>query len=579
MELSNNQIAPQLEPSYLYKTKPYNHQIAGFNYCVDKPFFALFAEQGTGKTKMTVDIMNAKYMRGEINGVLLIAPNGIHSQWIKEQLPVHSALPYTAAVYKSTASKGRKNALAQWLTTSYMELKWLAMNVEAFSYDSALSTALTFLLRHKVWIIVDEATDIKTPSANRTINILSHLGKTEYRGKRLISYTPYSVGRCILTGTPVTNSVYDLWTMFYFLKPNFFGRNYYAFKAHFGIEAKMTILIRSKSLDPSAEPKEQEVTRPLHKNEIALIHEKLSSGTPFLEVAKDYGMKPEDVLYLQSHPECDVPYKNLAELKASIAPYTFIVKKKDCYDLPDKTYKKVLIELTDEQKRLYTELKEEYITKFYDSEVSIRQKIALYIRLSQIVGGFLPYEDEATGAIELRPTDKTNPKVEAVLHELNEATYPLLITTRFRAEARNLYQQIQKHKPELVSALLLGDVIGKDKIREDYKQGKIDILIANEKMVARGYNLQNGDTIITYSQGYSAMIRSQREDRIHRDGQKSNKCLYIDIIGSGTIDLDIYAVIKQGHNLLEYMTNKNVKEFLTSHSEDVKLEFGGQEDE
>ena len=86
MELIKSEIAPQLEPSYLYKTKPYNHQVAGFNFCIDKPFFALFMEQGTGKTKVSIDLMNAKYMRGEINGVLLIAPNGIHSQWITDEL-------------------------------------------------------------------------------------------------------------------------------------------------------------------------------------------------------------------------------------------------------------------------------------------------------------------------------------------------------------------------------------------------------------------------------------------------------------------------------------------------------------
>lgn len=565
MELGNTSIEPQLPPSYRFKTQPYNHQVAAFNFCRNKNFFALFMEQGTGKTKVLIDLACDMFLAGEIEAVLLIAPNGVHSQWGKEQLPLHCAVPSSWATYKSTLSKGKRILLNNWINTGPgVNLKWLLANVEAFSYDTHTDLFVQFLKLHKTLLVIDEATAIKNPSANRTISILSKLGEAQYRGKSLVSYKPFSTKRAILTGTPVTNSVYDVWAMFYFLQPNFFGRTYYSFKAHYGIEAKMEIFIKGRA---------QKITKPLSKREIASVQTMLNDGVHFLEVADKVGLKPEDVLYLKSNPDCTVPYKNLMELKKTIAPYAFFARKKDCYDLPDKTYEKVLVQATDEQTRLYNDLSNEYITQFYDSEVSVQQKVALYIRLSQITGGFLPYEDEETGAKEIRPTDKTNPKLDMVLQKMEEATYPLIITTRFRAEAQMLYAKLsEKHKDKRVE-LVLGGRSTNERVIEDYKKGLVDILVANERMIQEGHNLQNGDTIYRYSFGYSIKVNEQLEDRIHRDGQKSDKVLYLYFIMEDTIDEEIYASLQAGKSLLEYMRDTSVKEFLTTKSEERKKEF------
>jgi len=483
----------------------------------------------------------------------------------KEQLPLHCAIPSSWAVYRSTLSKGNRNLLDQWVQAGPADkLKWFLINVESFSYDTHLQLFRTFLKRHRTFLVIDEATSIKNPNANRTQAIMAKLGDAQYRGKSLVAYKPYSIKRAILTGTPVTNSVYDIWAMFYFLKPNFFSRTYYSFKAHFGIEAKMEIFIQGKG---------RVITKPLTQKDIAKIHEELNAGIPFLSIAEKTGARPEDILYLKANPDCLVPYKNLAELKRTIAPHAFFARKAECYDLPPKTYQKVLVELTKEQERLYNELKSEYITKFYDSEVEVSQKIALYIRLSQIAGGFLPYEDEATGYKQLLPTDKVNPKIEAVLSKMEEATYPLIITARFRAEAEALYTVVKdKHKDKRVE-LVLGGRRTNDSVIEDYKAGKVDVMIANETMIQEGHNLQIGSTIYRYSYGYSIKVNEQLEDRIHRDGQKSDKILYVFFIAEGTMDEEIYAALRAGKSLLEYMRGTSVKEFLTSHSPEHTEEF------
>lgn len=570
MDFSSGPIEPQLPPSYGYKTEPYNHQIAAYNFCINKDFFALFMEQGTGKTKTLIDIANALYLKGEITAVMIVAPNGVHRQWAVEQLPKHSHIPYEHFVFKSTMPKGLKLLFKKFITEPKDKLKWLMVNVEAFSHETHIGSFKDFLRNNRTFLAIDEATSIKSPTATRTIALLSWLGDAQYRGKRLVAYKPYSVKRAILTGTPVTNSVYDLWSMFYFLKPDFFGRTFYSFKAHFGIEAVMQIYVKGV---------ERKITKLATRTDIRRIRKLLEEGESFLAIAEKTNVRPEDVLYLQAHPDCEVPYKNLSELKKTIAPFAFYARKKDCYDLPPKTYEKIIVELTKEQRRLYEDLKNEYITQFYDAEVSVAQKVALYTRLSQIAGGFLPYEDEE-GVKEIRPTDKSNPKMDALVHKLNEATYPVLVTTRFRAEATELKARIEKSYPELNVKLLLGGVKGRDSILEDYKKGLVDVLVANEALIHEGHNLQMGDTIYRYSYGYSIKINEQLEDRIHRDGQLSDKCLYVFFIAENTLDEEIYVALQSGKSLLDYMRDRTIKEFLTVKSEDAVKEFKqGENDE
>ncbi|MGB2517346.1 MAG: SNF2-related protein, partial [Pseudomonadales bacterium] len=52
-----------------------------------------------------------------------------------------------------------------------------------------------------------------------------------------------------------------------------------------------------------------------------------------------------------------VGYRNLDKLNGILENFSFRVKKEDCLDLPDKVYIKRAVELTDEQKSVYSSLK------------------------------------------------------------------------------------------------------------------------------------------------------------------------------------------------------------------------------
>jgi SNF2 family DNA or RNA helicase len=71
---------------------------------------------------------------------------------------------------------------------------------------------------------------------------------------------------------------------------------------------------------------------------------------------------------------------------------------------------------------------------------------------------------------------------------------------------------------------------------EDFKNGDAQLLIANIKCIAEGYNLQERcNHMIFLSNTWSLKDRMQVEARIYRIGQK-RKCMYIDYLYKGTID-------------------------------------------
>ena len=75
--------------TYIFKTKPYDHQRRVFEESWEEPFHGWFLEMGTGKTKIALDNAAALYEAGKINSVLIVAPKGVYDNWVKREIPTH----------------------------------------------------------------------------------------------------------------------------------------------------------------------------------------------------------------------------------------------------------------------------------------------------------------------------------------------------------------------------------------------------------------------------------------------------------------------------------------------------------
>ena len=216
--------------NYKFKTKPYQHQLDALEASWDKENFAYFMEMGTGKSKVLLDNAAVLYDKGHINGLLLIAPKGVYKNWYDQEIPTH--LPdhiYKKMVLWKTSDKSKKQKeILNTLFQQGTDLHILIMNVEAFSSGDGAEFAYKFLSCHKAMIAIDESTTIKTPTSNRTKNILALRNHCKYRR--------------ILTGSPVTKSPLDLFSQCAFLDPWLLGHeSYWTFRSRYAKMRKIEV--------------------------------------------------------------------------------------------------------------------------------------------------------------------------------------------------------------------------------------------------------------------------------------------------------------------------------------------------
>lgn len=208
---------------FMFETKPFDHQRKAFYMSRDKKNFALLMEQGTGKTKVIIDNAAYLYANNKITALVIIAPNGVHRNWLNNEVPFHLPewCPRKTAYYHSGMKKKERQ---NWVDVQSAEnsLKIFSFNVEAFVSKKAQAWIETIMRTEDVMLVVDESSRIKRPGAKRT-KFITKVGKqAKYRR--------------ILTGTPVTKGPEDVYSQFAFLDPYILGyESFYSFRARYCI--------------------------------------------------------------------------------------------------------------------------------------------------------------------------------------------------------------------------------------------------------------------------------------------------------------------------------------------------------
>ena len=149
--------------NYKFKTKPYEHQLKALERSWDKEYFAYFMEMGTGKSKVLIDNASMLYDKGEINGLLLVAPKGVYKNWYDGEIPTHMVnhIEKKVVLWETSNSSMEKIKELNTLFATGTDFHILVMNVEAFSYPKATEFARSFLYCQKAMMEIDD--DQKEP--------------------------------------------------------------------------------------------------------------------------------------------------------------------------------------------------------------------------------------------------------------------------------------------------------------------------------------------------------------------------------------------------------------------------------
>jgi SNF2 family DNA or RNA helicase len=323
------------------------------------------------------------------------------------------------------------------------------------------------------------------------------------RTKNIVYLKQFTKYRRILTGSPVTKSPLDLFTQCYFLDPYLLDQSsYYVFKARYAICRKINV-----------------------------------SGRQV---------------------EIVVGYRNLPELSEKLKPFSYRVLKDDCLDLPGKTYMKRTVELTDEQKKVYKQMKQEAIAFLNGKMVTSATVITQLMRLHQITCGHFKSND---GTVQ----DLKNNRITQLMDILEEVEGKAVIWAHYRHDIEKIVEAISKKYGEKTVVTYYGDTSTDDrqkaikKIQD--KDSPVRFIIGTTQTGGYGITLTGASTMIYYSNGYDLEKRQQSEARIDRIGQEK-PMTYIDIIAEDTIDTKIVKSLRNKVNIATEIMGEKLKAWI-----------------
>lgn len=218
------------------KTIPYAHQQKEYDYSKDLPVRGIFWEMGCGKSKLAIDTACYLYEQGKIDCLLVIAPSGVHRNWIVEEMEAHCWFDdwYGFHWISSKANTKKAEEVREELL-DYEGLAVLAINYDAINTERGMAYVTEVLQRRTCMMVLDESARIKNPSAKRT--------------KRVMKLAPLAPYRRVMTGTPVANSPFDIYAQLRFLDEAVWDslgcRRFPSFRRMFGIYEKQHFSGRS----------------------------------------------------------------------------------------------------------------------------------------------------------------------------------------------------------------------------------------------------------------------------------------------------------------------------------------------
>lgn len=170
----------------------------------------LAMEMGTGKTKVTIDLM----ANHDLKKVLIICPLSVVGIWPRE-FRTHAGVGYNVIPLNEGSVEKRTKVAQACVELARRRNEPIALVI---NYESAASGAFAKWSLAQNWdlIVLDESHKIKAPGGKRSMHF-SHLGK---RAKR----------RLCLTGTPMPHSPLDIYAQFRFLDASIFGTSFVQFR-------------------------------------------------------------------------------------------------------------------------------------------------------------------------------------------------------------------------------------------------------------------------------------------------------------------------------------------------------------
>jgi hypothetical protein len=519
------------------RTELYAHQKAAVAKALLNPTaFAHLAETGCGKSVAVLDEFQRRLSPKDIMDLLVIAPMGSLRNWYVDRSdddPCELRRHLDPRLYRDLVVADNRGGAArerarEKLLAEQRFPRALFINVEALSQKNsrALLLCRQLMQRGRTMMVVDESTVMRHRGTRRTKNILT-LGRLA-RSRR------------ILTGLVTPRSPLDLFTQFNFLDERILGcPRFVSFRSRYA-DVSYVCDLPDELIDHKLRAVCRKQREPLPGNltRSAKIDTILGLGG-----------------WIKHVPIID-NYKNLEELRKLIKPYCHQVLKSDCLDLPPKIYETREVLLTEEQARVYREIRVDATSELESGDhVTALTVLAQITRLQQVALGHVRDEEGQLHHL-------SSNRVPTLLEILEEHAGKAVIWVTYEPELQKIAEALRREYGTDCVALFWG---GNLKTRaEDEKRflhdPKCRFMVASSAG-ARGNTWVVANLVVYYANSWDLEFRFQSEDRVHRIGQRRS-VTYVDLAASGTVDWLILQALRRKIDLTSAITGENWRQWV-----------------
>ena len=497
---------PSPPKGHVFKRMPMAHQLVGLECVRTSPFLGLFMEMGTGKTKVISDLLDYTAQHSKLDHplrVLIVCPKSVMINWARE-LKTDVSCQYRVAMMCWTSATTRR---------TLRDFNLVASKGGDFGgVETLLELVRCQDVAMQVMLVNYDNVKGRLPllkGAKFDVCILDEAHRIKsFKAKRTKAILDLALScgrRYILTGTPLTQNPMDLFPQFEFMGPGMGLLGYSSFYAY--------------------------------ENAYS---EKSSWGKT-------------------------TSWKNTGKLLQLASKWAFSVKKKDCLDLPEKTFETRNIEMTPAQQDMYNKVATEVllVLESLGTEVTIQNILVQYLRLAQVTSGYIKTADGREVNIE-----KGEVKIDELMEVLEETNgQKVVVWSRFVHEIEAVCARLEKAG--------VGHVKYYGAISDDERQQAVDrfqndptvkVFVGNAAAGGLGINLTAGSVVVYLSNSFSLADRLQSEDRTHRIGQK-NSVTYIDMACEDSIDELVIERLAKKREMADLFTNpvemlSSLKDFL-----------------
>jgi SNF2 family DNA or RNA helicase len=447
------------EAPLIAKSQAFPYQVETVEAIKDLTYAAIFHEQGLGKTKIAIDLALTWISAKVLDSVIIITKKGLVRNW-EEEIPRHSHLCAKTLDQDSKTLFYGFNTPARLYVTHYEACK------------SARKSFALFLKTRRVGAICDESHKIKNPESGIATSL--HL------------LSPGFSRRVIMTGTPIANRPYDLWSQIWFLDHGkALGNDFRSFKANLDL--------------PQAHNGKR--GRAVFANELSALFEKIKPFT-------------------------------VRETKASSG----II-------LPTKQIENVPVTFEPAQELLYRKFRDETAAEIVkDSELIVDDAEAILKRLLRLVQ---VASNPALVDESYKATPAKLPVLSALLEKITAAGAKGIVWTAFTENADWLARELARFGTVRVHGKMsISDrnaAIARFKHDPEYK-----ILIATPGAAKEGLTLTIANYAIFYDRSFSLDDYLQAQDRIHRISQQA-QCHIYNLIMRGSVDEWVNELLSAKH--------------------------------